>query len=106
MRRIKVGNNQSIWDIAIQEYGSYDAVKQLMIDNPTKCDFENSIAPGTELMITQEPLNKSIFNYLAAKGIKPSTAVEVEAEPSDWILTDGYWNDSKFWVDNALWIDN
>lgn len=104
MRRILVGNNQSIWDLAIQEYGSFDGVKQLMIDNPTKCDFENSIPAGTELIITAEPMNKSIFDYFSKKRIKPSTAIAVTYNPT-WILATGFWNDNGFWDDNALWID-
>lgn len=105
MRRIIVGINQSIWDISMQEYGHLDGIKQLMIDNPTKCNFESSIAPGTELIISKEPINKSIFDYFIKKRVKPATAVEEVYEPNDWILADGTWNDNGFWVDNALWID-
>jgi hypothetical protein len=25
--------------------------------------------------------------------------------PSNWILTTGYWNDSGIWDDNEYWID-
>lgn len=104
MKSIKVGNNQSIWDIAIQEYGSYDAVKQLMIDNPTKCDFENSISAGTELFISGEPTNKATVDYLSSNGLRPSTAIEVPFL-SNWILATGLWDDNGFWDDNAVWID-
>jgi hypothetical protein len=104
MRRVLVGNNQSIWDIVVQEYGSYDGVKQLIIDNPTKCDFENSIDAGTELLIKGDVIDKSIFDWLFKKSLKPATSVSVPFNPV-WILTTGTWNDSAFWEDNALWID-
>ncbi len=105
MRRIKAGANQSIWDLAAQEYGSYDGIKQLIIDNPAVCDFEKSIPTGTEIIITGEPINKSLVEYLKSKLIILCTAIEVAYDPSVWILADGTWNDNGFWVNNALWID-
>lgn len=27
------------------------------------------------------------------------------AEPSDWILATGIWDDAGIWEDDALWID-
>lgn len=105
MKRILVGNNQSIWDIAVQEYGSVEGVKQLILDNPIKCDFEKSIAAGTELIITKEPIVKVITDYLSANRLMPATAVDVPFNISDWILATGIWNDNGFWRDNALWID-
>lgn len=104
MRRVLVGNNQSIWDLAVQEYGSLDGIKQLMIDNPTKCNLESSIPAGTELLIREIPLNKAIYEFFSKKRIKPATAIDVPT-PAVWILATGLWNDSGFWDDNALWID-
>lgn len=104
MKRILVQNNQSIWDIAIQEYGSMEGAKQLIIDNPTKCDFQNSLKAGMELLITLSPINKTIQDYFTKNRIKPATAVEVLFNPL-WILNDGEWNDNGFWDNNSLWID-
>lgn len=104
MRKIIVGHNQSIWDIAVQEYGSYDAVKQLILDNASLLNFTDAIAPGTQLIISAEPTGKQIVDFLAKKSIKPSTAIE-SPMVSNWILATGLWNDNGFWDDNALWID-
>lgn len=104
MRKIIVGHNQSIWDIAVQEYGSYDAVKQLIIDNASVLNFTDSIEPGTQLMISAEPTNKQIVDFLSKKSIKPATAIE-QPILSNWILATGLWDDNGFWDDNALWID-
>lgn len=105
-RIITVMDRQSIWDIAVQEYGSTEGVKQLIIDNPTKCNFETGLEIGMKLIISLPPINQKVYDFFKIKKINPSTAVEVEYEPMDWILTDGFWNDNNFWVDNALWIDN
>lgn len=104
MKRIKVGHTQSIWDLAIQHYGSYEAVKELIIDNPAKCNFEASIPVGTELFI-REPVDKSMVDYLSANKLIPCTAVYEPYVASMWILAGGVWNDNGFWDDNALWID-
>jgi hypothetical protein len=74
MATIIVQNNQTIWDIALQEYGSADAVKQLIIDNPAVCDFNNDLLPGTKLIITESAIiDNDTVTYLRKKGIKPST---------------------------------
>lgn len=101
---VTVLDNQSIWDMAIQEYGSFEGVKQLMIDNPTKCNFETSLAIGTLLVITQKPMNQRIYDTIKTKNIIPATAIESPII-SGWILDNGIWNDNKWWNDNAWWID-
>jgi len=70
---ITVDINQSIWDIAIQEYGDASGVKQLMIDNPF-LGFTQSLQPGTKLKITGSVINQNVVNYLLTSGNKPSTA--------------------------------
>lgn len=104
MSIVVVNRNQSIWDLAIQIYGSSDGVKQLIIDNPTICNFETSIQAGTKIQLKQEVINKSVVDFLSKKGLKPATAIEVPYSAS-WILATGLWNDNAFWNDNALWID-
>lgn len=101
---ITVMDRQSIWDIAVQEYGSIDGVKQLIIDNPTKCNFETGIDIGTKLIISQKQMNQKVYDYFNNKKINPATAVDVVYNPA-WILASGYYNDSNWWIDNALWID-
>lgn len=103
MKTVTVSNNQSIWDIAVQEYGSYDAVKQLIIDNPT-LNFNDSIAPGTQLIIAGAIVNKTIVDFLSKSGIKPTTAINTP-NPVNWILIGGNWMDTGLWVDLENWND-
>ena len=103
-RIITVMDRQSIWDIAVQEYGTIEGVKQLMIDNPTKCNFETGLQIGTKLIISQKQMNQKVYDYFKNKKIYPATAIDIDYDPA-WILVSGFWNDSNFWIDNALWID-
>lgn len=74
MAYITVENNQTIWDIALQEYGSADGVKQLIIDNRTVCDFDNDLPAGTKLIITESAIiDNDTVTFLRKKGIKPAT---------------------------------
>jgi hypothetical protein len=69
---IKVLEDQSLFDIAIQEYGSIEGVKQLIIDNPTTCSFEDDPVPGTLLLISGTVINQDIVQLLKDKKIKPA----------------------------------
>lgn len=93
--------NQSLWDLALQYYGTYDAVKQLLLDNP-KLDFSNAIQPGTLVYVTQKPILKKMVDFLTNKGYKPSTGIAIV---SNWILANGIWEDSGVWVDSDFWND-
>lgn len=76
MKVIRVGNKQSIWDLANQEYGHEDGVLQLMTDNPGVLDFNSSIPVGTAVRIDETKIiNKTVVDFFAKKGIKPATAV-------------------------------
>lgn len=88
MKTIVVQNNQSIYDIAIQEYGTSEGLKQLIIDNPNVCNFSDDILPGTELFINAEPFNPQIVDYLKTKGITPATqeAFSVAPPPAPEII--------------------
>lgn len=105
MALITVENNQSIWDLAYQYYGSTEGVRQLIIDNPTKVNFNDKIPAGTTLIISQPPINKAVVDFFQSKGITPSTAIDVQPV-SNWILAAGAWNDGGIWIDTELWNDN
>ncbi len=104
-RKEVVLDRQSIWDLAIQHYGSVDGVLQLIIDNPTVFNFETSPVPGTIFFVQDKPLVKKVVEYFALQEIKPASAVDDAYAPSMWILYAGYWDQDKYWTTNAWWID-
>lgn len=71
-RRIKVQNNQTVWDIALQEYGSIDGAWILLRENPS-IDLDVDLIPGTLLLINSGPLNIDVVNYLKEKAVIPAT---------------------------------
>lgn len=100
--KIKVLANQSIWDLAAQYYGSVNGVKQLILDNPDKIDFNTSPIVNTELIIDDAfVLNKKMVEFFGTEVIKPATSYIA----SNWILATGIWNDAGAWDDAANWID-
>jgi hypothetical protein len=71
MKKVKVLNNQTIWDIALQEYGDVTGVFQILTDNPS-IDLDTDLTEGTILYINGEPLNQDVVSYYKEKEIKPA----------------------------------
>lgn len=46
---------QTIYDVALQEYGDYGAVFMLMEDNPVIADLNHDLAANTKLFIRNNP---------------------------------------------------
>lgn len=71
---VYVATGQSLQDIAIQEYGCYDAVFELYYDNEDVLEFLNEMpAPGTPLKIRSNVPNitsdnQSFAKYFSEKG--------------------------------------
>lgn len=81
MTQIKANGRQSVWDIALQEYGDTAGIDQLMLDNP-QLNFRDSIAAGTVIFIDETKIiNTQVVNYYKSIGYKPATAVEVDDVP-------------------------
>ena len=70
-KKIEVQNNQTIYDIAIQEYGDVEGVKQILNDNPG-IDLDVDIVPKSILIIGADPINKEVVEYLKIHDIKPA----------------------------------
>jgi len=103
-------NGQTIFDIAIQEYGSTNEIFQIIKDNSEI--FDNGITtildPGTLLNIRNDlKLSKPrIAAYYKKKGIKVSSGFFETLTESNWILATGKWNMSGIWINNELWKFN
>lgn len=71
-RIIVVKNGQTIFDICLQEYGSPEAVFQLITDNNLEGINANLIA-GQELVITGDPFTKNVVEYYKLNNIFPAS---------------------------------
>ena len=86
-KKIKVLERQTIWDLAIQEYGSIDGAFKILSDNPT-LDLATDLVPGTLILINSLPINKDVVNTLIEKGI----VLANKSSGNDYLLTeDGFY---------------
>jgi len=72
MGSVIVIEQQSIFDIAIQQYGSVEGVVHLMNDNPN-LTFNSNIIPGQNLILNDEAIDADIVNYFRQKQLKIAT---------------------------------
>lgn len=76
MNTITAEDGQTIYDIAIQEYGCYEGIVQLMKDN--NISLVSNINAGNQFNI-QDPVpvfnstNVTIANFLKANKVKPNS---------------------------------
>ena len=75
MNKIIVQNNQTVWDVALQQYGSINYAFDLLVANPT-ISLENDLTAGQELIIPEVKVSKTeanVVDFYKLKSIKPST---------------------------------
>jgi hypothetical protein len=76
MKTIKVATGQTLFDIALQEYGCFEAVKRICELNNTSIDSELMI--GFELLVDSDvpvltDTNVFTYNYLKQSAIIPNS---------------------------------
>lgn len=67
---VTVLHKQTIWDIAIREYGSIEGVKDIM-DYNEGVDLKKSLVVGQLIKIVGEPINKAVVDYYKTNGLIP-----------------------------------
>lgn len=79
---VTVSNNQSLFDIAIQVYGSVKYAFDLALANGLS--ITSDLAPGDQLEVPEiETDQVDIRDYYAANGIKPATAITADQLPKE-----------------------
>ena len=74
MKEIIVHNNQSLFDIAVQEYGTVEAVFDLAVAN--NVSITEMLTAGQVIKVPELPAeqtNREVVDYLRREGIKPAT---------------------------------
>lgn len=66
MRIIEVKHNQTLMDIALQEYGDVQGVFWLVDDNKELYGIVDTIEGGQELLIREEPMNVVMRDFLSS----------------------------------------
>ncbi len=81
---ITVLPGQSLWDIAVQEYGDASGAGQIIADNLGVVNFADQLSSGLRLKIDPDKvLNKDVVNILKERNIKPAHAVSMGRGFSD-----------------------
>lgn len=89
MKSIVVEDRQSIYDIAIQEYGGVEGVFSLLKDNPGLTDGLNTrLTAGAKLKVKSPAVNVQVLNYYTENGIKPATITEVQELGLDFLMSE------------------
>src|SRR5438132_305239 len=103
-RTITTIDGQSVHDLAMQYYGHVDGIKQMILDNPTKVNYSDRIAAGTELTIDDDKvINKKVVEFFAVEGVLPPASTYLNL--NNWCLAYGAWNDGGVWLDSEIWFD-
>lgn len=62
---------QTVFDLAIQEYGTIESVFDLIADNPDKTGLDVNIAPGTMLKAVSPAGDADMLKYYKDRKLKP-----------------------------------
>lgn len=82
MKKVVIAQSQTIYDIAIQEYGSVDAVFSLAADNPTVVtNLNDALAPGTTVYIKTPATDPKVLKFFTDNKIQPATGQNVVRVP-------------------------
>ena len=85
MKIVVVQENQTIYDIALQEYGSVEGIFQIMEDN--EVDLETNVTVDQEILIDQDQvIDQSVVDYYAKEGILVANGTVDE----DFLNTSGF----------------
>jgi hypothetical protein len=99
-----VQHDQSIWDLAIQEYGSIEQMFIMVSDNKLLSSLDVIPTPGDKLSIrTDFDGDYALMNYFRNKRQVATNAIIVDL---NGVVVTGVWRDDALWGDNAPWRDN
>lgn len=84
MSRIKVQLGQTLFDVALQHYGSLEGIKDLMRKNPTVVtSFEVELEGGQGLEVG-EVIDQDVVDFLNERRSVPATGVVyTDVDPSE-----------------------
>lgn len=82
-RSIIVQPGQSLEDIALQEYGTIDGVREVVMDNPAVMvdGFSTRLRPGAQLAVRDEPLDRVMHARMRKLSVLPATLGDMGPDP-------------------------
>ena len=76
MRKVIVQSGQTIADVAVQEYGSFEAAVELAIANDI--GITDHVQGGSELRKIDKSYNKPVKDYCKVEGAQPTSTIQKE----------------------------
>ena len=70
MKKVAIVYGQSIWDIAIQEYGSVESVFDFIADNGFVTGLDTILIPGQIVKIISAPSDRATLTYIQTNNIR------------------------------------
>ena len=78
METIKPQQNQNIFDIALQAYGTIEMTFDLLEDNDMT-EVTETISVYDDIKILREPIQRDIATFYQSRGLYPATDAKEEA---------------------------
>jgi hypothetical protein len=70
MKVVTAVNNQTLYDIALQEMGSIEGVFDILIENPF-LRLDMAMSAGTKVLVPEKVISAQVVDYLERNNIKP-----------------------------------
>lgn len=103
MTKSIVQYGQSLFDLALQHYGSGDAIFILLADNPGLVqNWHDDPAPGTQIHIKTPPVNVRMFEYYRTNGIQPATLFSPFNDDTLGLQAE---NEAELWTESGFIIE-
>ena len=94
---VKVIHNQSLLDIAIQEYGTIEAAFDLALANDL--EVTDMLAPGMTLELpVSEYEDLEMARYFKSRNIHPATGITETTEEVETTYSDENYVEQNYWL--------
>lgn len=82
--------NQTIFDLALQEYGSVEGVITIIQENGLESVNDNIESGDEFVVLLNSAINKDVLSEYAKRKIKPATADHDSGTPDEYAFTTGF----------------
>lgn len=94
---------QSLFDLALQHYGSEEGIFALLADNPGLVqNWHDDPVPGTEIYIKTPPLSARVVQYYRANTILPASLYTPVPDDTLGLQAE---NEAELWTESGIILE-